>query len=70
MNMAEAAYMKGIIHISRIPGTLHPGIGTQIYHPERPAGRGKIDPPGLMAIYERINVIHWSKAGWCTAGKA
>jgi hypothetical protein len=65
MNMAETAYMKGVIHISGIPGSLDPGIRTQIYHPERPAGRGKIDPPGFMAVDERIHIIYRSQAGGC-----
>jgi hypothetical protein len=69
MNMAEASHMKGIIHITRIPGTLYPGIRTQIYHSERPACGRKIDPPGFMAVDERINIIYRPGAGDCTAGQ-
>jgi len=70
MDMAETANMKRIIHISRVPRTFDPCVGTQIYHSERPAGRGKIDPPGLMAVYEGIYIIHWSWARLCATGKA
>jgi hypothetical protein len=69
MDMAEASHMKGIIHITGIPGALYPGIRTQVYHPERPAGGRKIDPPGFMAVDEGINIIYRPGAGDRTAGQ-
>lgn len=55
--MAKTPHLGRIIQVARIPRTPHPRIRTQTHHPERPASRREIEPPGLMRIYLRPYII-------------
>jgi hypothetical protein len=61
MHMAEAANLAVAINIAIRPIATRAGVWTEVHHPKRPARRRKIEPPRLVRINQRIDVIRRSE---------
>ena len=57
VDVAEAADLGVAVEIAVHPVVARAGVGAEVDHAERPAGRGEIEPAALVGIDPRLDVV-------------